>query len=211
MLIMYSSMNLYSTYESLIASFSLLSQRKTGGLVVWRSGTAVSLYRGVTYEVPSVQLDKKIYKRNEIPASSILKDTAKKINKRNDVSTNSISIATDRTIEESSEFDSYNLLHPQEENLRATTEVQEDMETKQEGRYEDEVDKLLEGLGPRYTDWPGPEPLPVDADMLPAIVPGYQPPLRLLPYGVRSSLGRKGTTNLQRLARFLPPHFALGI
>ncbi|KAG5075643.1 hypothetical protein JHK84_056874 [Glycine max] len=33
--------------------------------------------------------------------------------------------------------------------------------------YEHEVDKLLDGLGPRYTDWPGCDPLPVDADMLP--------------------------------------------
>ena len=44
--------------------------------------------------------------------------------------------------------------------------------------YEHEVDKLLDGLGPRYTDWPGCDPLTVDADMLPVTVPGYQPPFR---------------------------------
>ncbi|CAD6253361.1 unnamed protein product [Miscanthus lutarioriparius] len=42
-------------------------------------------------------------------------------------------------------------------------------------KYEDEIDKLLDELGPRYTDWPGSDPLPVDADLLPATVPGYKP------------------------------------
>lgn len=79
-----------------------------------------------------------------------------------------------------------------------------------ETTYEDEVDLLLDGLGPRYEDWPGSDPLPVDADLLPATVPGYKPPFRLLPYGVRSTLGGKEATSLRRLARVLPPHFALG-
>jgi len=77
--------------------------------------------------------------------------------------------------------------------------------------YELEVDKLLDGLGPRYTDWSGCDPLPVDADMLPATVPGYQPPFRVLPFGVRSTLGLREATALRRIARTLPPHFALGL
>ena len=60
----------------------------------------------------------------------------------------------------------------------------EDTELK-ELNYENELDKLLEGLGPRYTDWPGSDPLPVDADLLPGFVPGYQPPFKILPYGVK--------------------------
>ncbi|KAG5075646.1 hypothetical protein JHK84_056877 [Glycine max] len=76
--------------------------------------------------------------------------------------------------------------------------------------YEHEVDKLLDGLGPRYTDWPGCDPLPVDADMLPVTVPGYQPPFRVLPFGVRATLGLREATALRRIARTLPPHFALG-
>lgn len=36
------------------------------------------------------------------------------------------------------------------------------------------MDKPLEGLGPRYIDWLGCDPLPVDADLLPGFVPGYQ-------------------------------------
>lgn len=85
------------------------------------------------------------------------------------------------------------------------------LETSSELKYEDEMDKLLEGLGPRYEDWPGDGPLPVDADLLPGIVPGFQPPFRLLPYGVRSTISVKEATSLRRLARVLPPHFALGM
>lgn len=94
--------------------------------------------------------------------------------------------------------------------LISNTGKEEIVEQVPEIKYEDEIDKLLDELGPRYTDWPGSDPLPVDADMLPATVPGYKPPFRVLPYGVRPSLSRMDTTNLRRLARGLPPHFALG-
>ncbi|KDO45881.1 hypothetical protein CISIN_1g002316mg [Citrus sinensis] len=183
--------------------------RKTGGLVIWRSGTAVSLYRGVSYEVPSVQLNKRIYKRNELPASSVSQATDKQIHKQISMSGNSLSAAADKTAQDPSNFDSYNNVHATQVNLETASEEQE-TDFVREVKYEDEVEKLLDGLGPRYTDWPGCDPLPVDADMLPGIVPGYQPPFRVLPYGVRSTLARKEATNLQRLARVLPPHFALG-
>lgn len=184
-------------------------ERKTGGLVIWRSGTAVSLYRGVSYEVPSVQLNKRIYKRNELPASSVSHATDKQIHKQISMSGNSLSAAADKTAQDPSNFDSYNNVHVTQVNLETASEEQE-TDFVREVKYEDEVEKLLDGLGPRYTDWPGCDPLPVDADMLPGIVPGYQPPFRVLPYGVRSTLARKEATNLQRLARVLPPHFALG-
>ncbi|KAH9682240.1 CRM-domain containing factor CFM3A [Citrus sinensis] len=184
-------------------------ERKTGGLVIWRSGTAVSLYRGVSYEVPSVQLNKRIYKRNELPASSVSQATDKQIHKQISMSGNSLSAAADKTAQDPSNFDSYNNVHATQVNLETASEEQE-TDFVREVKYEDEVEKLLDGLGPRYTDWPGCDPLPVDADMLPGIVPGYQPPFRVLPYGVRSTLARKEATNLQRLARVLPPHFALG-
>ncbi|KAH0993913.1 hypothetical protein GBA52_005396 [Prunus armeniaca] len=103
-------------------------ERKTGGLVIWRSGTSLSLYRGVSYEVPNVKT-------------------------------------------------------PQEKSEN-TSQEKEDTEQLAEVKYEDEVDKLLDSLCPRFKDWPGCDPLPVDADMLPGIVPGYQPPFRVLPYGV---------------------------
>lgn len=74
-----------------------------------------------------------------------------------------------------------------------------------------ELNYLLDELGPRFTDWCGCEPLPVDADLLPPVVPGYKTPFRLLPYGVRHCLRDSETTNFRRLARKTPPHFALGM
>jgi len=169
--------------------FLFCLQRKTGGLVIWRSGTSISLYRGVSYEVPKVQLNKRIYKKNEN-------------------SSNSLPTATEKTIRNPAESRSDNNVHAPRLNANSTAEEKKERESLPEVKYEDEVDKLLDGLGPRYTDWPGCDPLPVDADMLPAVVSGYQPPFRILPYGVRSTLGGKEATNLRRLARVLPPHFA---
>ncbi|CAN4082513.1 unnamed protein product [Withania somnifera] len=79
-----------------------------------------------------------------------------------------------------------------------------------EAEHTEEADKLLEGLGPRFIDWWGCEPFPIDADLLPAIVPGYKRPFRLLPYGVNPKLTNDEMTTLRRLGRPLPCHFALG-
>lgn len=132
--------------------------------MIWRSGSSMSLYRGISYEIPKQE---RVLYRKEWPK-------------------------TLDTRQEESKIKNENVSEPKIE-------------------YENEIDKLLDELGPRYTDWPGSDPLPVDADMLPGVVPGYKPPYRILPYGVRSHLGLKDSTGLKRLARTLPPHFALGI
>jgi hypothetical protein len=162
--------------------------------VIWRSGTSISLYRGVSYEVPEVQLNKRIHKKNES-------------------SSNSLPTATKKTIRDPSESGTYGSVNASRANPNSNSIAEEKKvrEALPEVKYEDEVDRLLDGLGPRYTDWPGCDPLPVDADMLPAVVSGYQPPFRILPYGVRSTLGVNEATKLRRLARVLPPHFALGM
>ncbi|KAE8670572.1 transcription factor bHLH92-like [Hibiscus syriacus] len=172
------ALNMKRTHEIL--------ERKTGGLVVWRYGTSVSLYRGVSYEVPSVHLNKQIYKKNEM-------------------STYSSPPVSNKT-KDPSDSGFQNDGAPPKANSETAAEEHKNAEPLPEVKYEDEVDKLLEGLGPRYADWPGCNPLPVDTDLLPGIVPGYQPPFRVLPYGVRSSLGVKEATSLRRLARALPPH-----
>lgn len=74
-----------------------------------------------------------------------------------------------------------------------------------------DIDSLLDELGPRFRDWSGRNPMPVDADLLPAVVPGYKPPFRLLPYKTKLVLRNGEMTYLRRLARSMPPHFALGI
>lgn len=159
--------------------------------MVWRSGTSLSLYRGVSYEVPSVQLNKRIYNKDE--------------------SSSSLPAVSDKSMGDLSRYASDRNVHMSLEKSESTSLEQKDTEYMPEMKYEDEVDKLLDSLGPRYEDWPGCDPLPVDADLLPGIVPGYLPPFRILPYGVRPSLGLREATSLRRLARVLPPHFALGM
>ncbi|KAK6914031.1 RNA-binding, CRM domain [Dillenia turbinata] len=163
-------------------------ERKTGGLVVWRSGTSIALYRGATYEIPSLQLKKTTFTGNEV------RHCPSRVTNRN--SWNSMETGTQRD-------------RNAQANPEAAAEEEKGMGVP-EVNYEHEVDKLLDDLGPRYEDWPGCNPLPVDADMLPSTVPGYEPPFRKLPYGVRATLGQKGVTGLRRLAKVLPPHFALG-
>ncbi|XP_072992054.1 CRM-domain containing factor CFM3, chloroplastic/mitochondrial [Typha latifolia] len=165
-------------------------ERKTGGLVIWRSGTSISLYRGVTYEVPQ-PLKRQYQSTQGIGLSSSSK-----------ASYNSLVAPT--------EYHRLRNAPDPRQGLTTPAEKENKNELHQEIKYEDEIDKLLDGLGPRYSDWPGGDPLPVDADLLPGMIPGYKPPFRVLPYGVKPSLGLKEATALRRLARVLPPHFALG-
>lgn len=73
-----------------------------------------------------------------------------------------------------------------------------------------EYNSLLDGLGPRFVDWWGTGWLPIDADLLPPTIPGYKTPFRLLPTGMRSRLTNAEMTNLRKVAKSLPSHFALG-
>ncbi|EPS58217.1 hypothetical protein M569_16596, partial [Genlisea aurea] len=77
--------------------------------------------------------------------------------------------------------------------------------------YERETDRLLDELGPRFVDWWLHKPLPVDADLLPQVVPGFKPPPRLCPPPfTRPQLFDDELTYLRKLARPLPTHFVLG-
>ena len=134
----------------------------------------------------------------------------KQIYKRNEMSAYSSPPVSDK-IKDPSDLGSHKDVVPPQANSVTAAGENNNTDSLPEAKYEDEVDKLLEGLTPRYTDWPGCNPLPVDADLIPGIVPGYQLPFRVLPYGVRSSLGLKEATSLRRFARVLPPHFVLGM
>lgn len=76
--------------------------------------------------------------------------------------------------------------------------------------YEREADRLLNGLGPRYMDWWMRRPFPVDADLLPQVVPGYRTPSRRCPPNTRANLSDGELTYLRNLAQALPFHFVLG-
>ncbi|KAM6566420.1 hypothetical protein CsatA_025548 [Cannabis sativa] len=190
-------------------------ERKTGGLVVWRSGTSLALYRGVSYEVPLLQLKKRTYNNTETSSTKSLSDKSTrnlaKLASGITVDTSIEKLVSDRNVDTSIEkVDSESNVDTSNENSKSTSEQKIDTKKFSEVRYEDEIERVLDSLGPRYTDWTGDGPLPVDADMLPGMVPNYEPPYRILPYGVRRSLGLNEATSLRRLARVLPPHFALG-
>lgn len=83
-------------------------------------------------------------------------------------------------------------------------------QTKTMTEEEAEFNSLLDSLGPRFQEWWGTGILPVDADLLPQKIPGYKTPFRVLPTGMRSRLTNAEMTDLRKLARKIPSHFALG-
>lgn len=167
-----------------------LLERKTGGLVVWRSGGTIILYRGANYKYP--------YFSSDMNDSSIT-------DPKEDDGEESFSSDIKCSVPNSPKT----TVHPQLiQGVGSQDRVR--FQLPGETQLAEEADRLLEGLGPRYTDWWGYEPLPVDADLLPAIVPGYRRPFRLLPYGVKNTLTNDEMTILKRLGRPLPCHFVLG-
>ncbi|KAE9464460.1 hypothetical protein C3L33_03558, partial [Rhododendron williamsianum] len=173
-----STLNMKRIHETL--------ETRTGGLVIWRSGSSVVLYRGMSYNLPCVQSYAKQNQVNTMISRSssgiVSGDLTQRVGLEDSVRTADVNKST-RHLKKLSEKEITDL---------------------------SEVDHLLEDLGPRYKDWSGPEPLPVDADLLPSVVPGYKRPFRLLPHGFRYSLRDKHVTYYRRTARIMPPHFALG-
>ncbi|XP_049396994.1 CRM-domain containing factor CFM3, chloroplastic/mitochondrial isoform X2 [Solanum stenotomum] len=155
-------------------------ERRTRGLVIWRAGSVMVVYRGSNYEGPSSRSqsvneeDNALFVPDVSSDKSITKDNKSfnpVIENRNQVHPNSVQ---NMTVEES------------------------------------EFNRVLDGLGPRFEDWWGTGVLPVDADLLPQTIPGYKTPFRLLPTGMRSRLTNAEMTNLRKIAKSLPCHFALG-
>ncbi|XVF09595.1 hypothetical protein REPUB_Repub07fG0107400 [Reevesia pubescens] len=157
-------------------------ERRTGGLVIWRSGSVMVVYRGTNYEGPS--RSQSIDREGEalfIP----------------DVSSASNAVRGSETGTTSTPEKCHPVVVKPERNESMTEE-------------EAEYNSLLDGLGPRFVEWWGTGVLPVDADLLPQKVPGYKTPFRLLPAGMRPRLTNAEMTNLRKIAKSLPCHFALG-
>lgn len=144
--------------------------------MIWRSGSSVVLYRGMTYKLDCVKSYSKHVQADESSQSI-------KVNRLNGATESS-------GLYNSNYFNSL----PEEEQMDLI-----------------ELNLLLDELGPRFMDWSGREPIPVDADLLPSIVDGYKTPFRLLPHGTRQALRDKEMTYLRRTARTMPPHFVLGM
>lgn len=154
--------------------------------MVWRSGGSVVLYRQLSYKLPCVQSYTKL-KHSNLNTVQHSVDVGNHVQERMKEPV----IATDPAIPDTTKY----LKNLSEKEYMELTDL----------------NLLLDELGPRFKDWCGREPFPVDADLLPAVVPGYKRPFRLLPHGVRPGLKEKEMTNFRRLARTAPPHFALGM
>ncbi|KAL8260192.1 hypothetical protein R6Q59_028145 [Mikania micrantha] len=150
-------------------------QRRTGGLVIWQSGSVMMVYRGVNYEGPS--------SRPQSTGDTLFVP---------DVTSNNIN------------NNNYYKLITRNGDARPIPV------TKSMTEEECEFNSVLDGLGPRFHEWWGIGILPVDADLLPQTVPGFKTPFRLLPTGMRPRLTNAEMTNLRKLAKSLPCHFALG-
>lgn len=175
-------------------------QRKTGGLVIWRSGSIIILYRGVNYKYPYYCIEE-----NTKEVLDELSSTPSSCNEA--TSTHEANLLPAPFISSSAES-----LLTHSCSLVVGVGSPKKVRVQLEGELElaKEADKLLDGLGPRFTDWWGCDPLPVDADLLPAVVPGFRKPFRLLPFGIKPKLTDQEMTILKRLGRPLPCHFALG-
>ncbi|KAF0913238.1 hypothetical protein E2562_020392 [Oryza meyeriana var. granulata] len=157
-------------------------EERTGGIVIWRSGRSVVLYRGINYNLQCVR--------------SYTKTTVINSNEKVSDSNRVVPIHAEHKFQKS---DADGLNH----SAYIVNSSKNPTETF-------DIDIFLDQLGPRYKDWSGRGPVPVDADLLPGVVPGYKTPFRLLPYKVKSTLRNKEMTALRRLARQTAPHFALG-
>ncbi|KAJ1263967.1 hypothetical protein BS78_09G227100 [Paspalum vaginatum] len=163
-----------------------LVERRTGGLIIWRSGSVMVVYRGSNYKRPL---------KSQTPngASPPVKgeDGALFIPQASSPVENDTQ-GKGLTAQQA---------NASQLNMQNTEDMTEE---------ELEFNQMLDELGPRFVDWWGTGILPVDADLLPQTIPGYKTPYRVLPTGMRSTLTNAELTNLRKLARNLPCHFALG-
>lgn len=170
---------------------------------MWRSGSKIVLYRGANYKYPYFLSDKILPNDTSTDA---LPDPSKNDGEHNEMNGCSMSL---NGVKSAAPTPTQGKSQPKlVQGVGIPNRVR--FQLPAEAELAEEADHLLEGLGPRFTDWWGFDPLPVDADLLPAIVPGYRRPFRLLPYGVKPILTNDEMTVLKRLGRPLPCHFALG-
>ncbi|KAK8935848.1 hypothetical protein KSP39_PZI013511 [Platanthera zijinensis] len=225
-----SRMNMKRTHEIL--------ERKTGGLVVWRSGNIIVLYRGANYKYPyfdstecktenvdedcsepivdsvvnNFAANTSIASRgSRVPTSLVARaDKMENFNEDNSEPTMEGVAEEEITIAEASstELSSTRARLPFVTGVGSPNKLR--LQFPGEAQLNEEADRLLDGLGPRFTDWWGEDPLPVDGDLLPAIVPRFRKSFRLLPFGLRPQLTDRECTVLRRLSRHIPCHFALG-
>ncbi|CAD6332938.1 unnamed protein product [Miscanthus lutarioriparius] len=162
-----------------------LVERRTGGLIIWRSGSVMVVYRGSNYKRP-------LKSQTLNGASSPVKGEEGAL------------FIPDASSPAENDVQGKDLAAQHANMSQLNMQNTEDMTEE-----ELEFNQMLDELGPRFVDWWGTGILPVDADLLPQTIPGYKTPYRVLPTGMRSTLTNAELTNLRKLARNLPCHFAL--
>lgn len=178
-------------------------QIKTGGLVVWSKKDILVVYRGCYYQLTSKNILKTHTRLAGSRAAPYYKTGLPKLERNSEISqTNSNENGVDEKMCRS-ESEGANLL--------PGISSKGDLKPVIGSLYVRETERLLDGLGPRFLDWWMDKPLPVDADLLPEVVPGYRPPFRLCPPRARAKLTNDELTHLRKLAHPLPTHFVLGI
>ncbi|GAB2288871.1 hypothetical protein Dimus_023179 [Dionaea muscipula] len=172
---------------------------KSGGLVVWSKKDSLVAFRGCNYK-PTKCFGKIYPKYSAIKQASAL-------------TTDHPSLEINSTYCGKHTNGGSMLRRGKEEDLLSSESLlvgDESLMPSNGSLYERETDRLLDGLGPRFVDWWYPKPLPVDADLLPEVVPGFKPPLRIPQPGLRAKLTDEELTYLRKLAHPLPTHFVLG-
>lgn len=222
-----SRMNMKRTHEIL--------ERKTGGLVVWRSGNIIVLYRGANYKYPYFDSTEwKIDNVDEDCSEPIIDSVVNNFAAYTSAASRGCVVHTPLVAREDKmeNFNEVNSEPTMEGVAEKEITIAEHSSSSTRGRLpfvtgvgspnklrlqfpgeaqlSEEADRLLDGLGPRFTDWWGEDPLPVDGDLLPAIVPKFRKSFRLLPFGLKPQLTDRECTVLRRLSRHIPCHFALG-
>ncbi|KAF6134968.1 hypothetical protein GIB67_037495 [Kingdonia uniflora] len=173
-------------------------ETQTGGLVVWRKKDTLVVYRGCKYEsskdflrLPSNRASTEVTSSSSVSHFKVEEDSAGLSHKEFDGITGEMHNSVEN---------SFRISAAEKFSLEPVTGT----------LYEREADRLLDGLGPRFVNWWWRKPLPVDADMLPKLVPGFMTPFRLCPPNLRPTISDDELTYLRKTARSLPTHFALG-
>ncbi|KAL5809917.1 hypothetical protein ACOSQ4_026485 [Xanthoceras sorbifolium] len=179
---------------------------KTGGLVVWSRKDTLVIYRGYNYQFTSKSssnMHSWLAGGQKAPSSKL-----HHLNLKNGIGDSRIKSTTTTTTVDENIFGK-----DVKEDVTPTSIFMEEHfgnNPIDRSLYEREGDRLLDGLGPRFIDWWMWKPLPVDADLLPEVVPGFRPPFRRCPPDGRSRMTDDELTYLRKLAHPLPTHFVLG-
>ncbi|GAV85552.1 CRS1_YhbY domain-containing protein [Cephalotus follicularis] len=177
---------------------------KTGGLVVWSTKDTLVIYRGCNYKLTV----KTIPQRQTWSAGGQEIHIAKfsHLTSEKTINISQLESKTSPVDEKMCLKDGEELSIPAGSFMRELS----DGEPINGSLFERETDRLLDGLGPRFIDWWMRKPLPIDADLLPEMVPGFRLTFRLCPSNARSKLKDGELMYLRKLAHALPTHFVLG-